>query len=192
MGPSSTSRPCRAERTPPGHRLDAPPAVQVSMTTAKAFRQKGTGRARAGALSDAEPLPAAVWRSVRRRAATPSRSTARRRKKALRAALVECMPGAARSPSAIREAPARFTPSTKAAAAALADFRRPGRRAHGRSATTPTRSCAKSFRNIKRRGRSPRPTTWAWPTSSARRAFRSPTPLASARSRYTSLRLVAS
>ncbi len=117
---------------------------QVSMTTAKAFRQKGTGRARAGALSTPNrygggvafgPSPRSYTVKVNRKA----------RKKALRAALSV---HAGRGSLAVCDPEAYETPSTKAAAAALADFGA-GRvlMVVGHDADA---SCAKSFRNIKR------------------------------------------
>ena len=111
------------------------------MTTAKAFRQKGTGRARAGALSTPNrygggvafgPSPRSYTVKVNRKA----------RKKALRAALSV---HADRGSLAICDPAVYETPSTKAAAAALGEFR-------GRVLVVvgaDDGSCAKSFRNIK-------------------------------------------
>ena len=114
---------------------------EVSMTTAKAFRQKGTGRARAGALSTPNrygggvafgPKPRHYVVKVNRKA----------RKKALRAALSV---HADRGSVAVCD-PATFdTPSTKAAAAALAGF------GEGRALVVvggEDANCGKSFRNI--------------------------------------------
>jgi large subunit ribosomal protein L4 len=117
---------------------------QVSMTTAKAFRQKGTGRARAGALSTPNrygggvafgPSPRSYSVKVNRKA----------RKKALRAALSV---HAERGSLAVCDPAEYEAPSTKAAAAALEDFGA-GRVlvVVGSDTDAP---CAKSFRNIKR------------------------------------------
>jgi large subunit ribosomal protein L4 len=115
---------------------------EVSMTTAKAFRQKGTGRARAGALSTPNrygggvafgPKPRSYVTKVNRKA----------RKKALRAALSV---HAARGSIAVCDPSTYETPSTKAAAAALGEFT-------GRVLVvvgTDDANCAKSFRNIPR------------------------------------------
>ena len=114
---------------------------EVAMTTAKAFRQKGTGRARAGALSTPNrygggvafgPKPRSYVTKVNRKA----------RKKALRAALSV---HADRGSIAVCDPAAFETPSTKAAAAALGDFS--GRVLVVVGADDAT--CAKSFRNIK-------------------------------------------
>ena len=90
---------------------------EVAMTGAKAFRQKGTGRARAGALSTPQrvgggiafgPKPRAFVNKVNRKA----------RRRALRAVLSE---HARRGSLAVVD-PADFeAPSTKQAAAALAE-----------------------------------------------------------------------
>jgi large subunit ribosomal protein L4 len=113
---------------------------EVSMTTAKAFRQKGTGRARAGALSTPNrygggvafgPKPRSYVTKVNRKA----------RKKALRAALSI---HADRGSIAVCDPSAYETPSTKAAAAALGEFT-------GRVLVVvgaEDANCAKSFRNI--------------------------------------------
>jgi large subunit ribosomal protein L4 len=114
---------------------------EVSMTTAKAFRQKGTGRARAGALSTPNrygggvafgPKPRSYVTKVNRKA----------RKKALRAALSV---HADRGSIAVCDPAAYETPSTKAAAAALGEF-------SGRVLVVvgaEDANCAKSFRNIR-------------------------------------------
>jgi large subunit ribosomal protein L4 len=114
---------------------------EVSMTTAKAFRQKGTGRARAGALSTPNrygggvafgPKPRNYVTKVNRKA----------RKKALRAALSV---HADRGSIAVCDPAAYETPSTKSAAAALGAFT-------GRVLVvvgTDDANCAKSFRNLK-------------------------------------------
>jgi len=127
--------------------------AEVAMTGAKAWRQKGTGRARAGALSTPQrtgggvafgPKPRGYTLKVNRKA----------RRRALRAALslhAERDSIAAIDPSGFE------TPSTKAAASSLADLRGDA------SGTTPRsdgegtvlvvladgeENCAKSFRNL--------------------------------------------
>jgi large subunit ribosomal protein L4 len=114
---------------------------QVSMTTAKAFRQKGTGRARAGALSTPNrygggvafgPSPRSYTVKVNRKA----------RKKALRAALSV---HAERGSLAVCDPAGYDEPSTKTAAEALGDIA-------GRILVVvgpDDANCAKSFRNIK-------------------------------------------
>jgi large subunit ribosomal protein L4 len=114
---------------------------EVSMTTAKAFRQKGTGRARAGALSTPNrygggvafgPSPRSYTVKVNRKA----------RKKALRAALSV---HAERGSLAVCDPAGYDEPSTKTAADALGDIA-------GRILVVVGRddaNCAKSFRNIK-------------------------------------------
>jgi large subunit ribosomal protein L4 len=114
---------------------------QVSMTTAKAFRQKGTGRARAGALSTPNrygggvafgPKPRHYISKVNRKA----------RKKALRAALSV---HADRSSLAVCDPSVFDTPSTKAAFQALSGF------GAGRALVVVSdddANCAKSFRNL--------------------------------------------
>ena len=117
---------------------------EISMTTAKAWRQKGTGRARAGALSVPNrtgggvafgPKPRSYAVKVNRKA----------RRKAMRAALSV---HAERGSVAILDATAFDSPSTKAAAQAL----------EGWGAKRPTlmvldaeeTGALKSFRNIAR------------------------------------------
>ena len=116
---------------------------EVSMTTAKAFRQKGTGRARAGALSTPNrygggvafgPTPRSYTVKVNRKA----------RKKALRAALSV---HADRGSLAVCDPAAYETPSTKTAAEAIADLNGKVLVVVGSDTDAP---CAKSFRNIKR------------------------------------------
>jgi large subunit ribosomal protein L4 len=111
------------------------------MTTAKAFRQKGTGRARAGALSTPNrygggvafgPKPRHYISKVNRKA----------RKKALRAALSV---HADRNSLAVCDPSAFDTPSTKAAFQALSGF------SSGRALVVVSGddvTVAKSFRNI--------------------------------------------
>src|SRR3954447_8726350 len=115
--------------------------AEVNMTGAKAFRQKGTGRARAGALSTPNrygggvafgPKPRHYVTKVNRKA----------RKKALRAALSV---HADRGSIAVCDPSDYETPSTKAAAAAPGDFT-------GRVLVVvgaEDANCAKSFRNIR-------------------------------------------
>jgi large subunit ribosomal protein L4 len=116
--------------------------AEVAMTGAKAWRQKGTGRARAGALSSPQrtgggvafgPKPRGYTLKVNRKA----------RRRALRAALslhAEQGTIAAVDPSAF------VPPSTRSAVAALADLDGPGTvlvvLSEGEEA------CARSFRNI--------------------------------------------
>jgi large subunit ribosomal protein L4 len=114
---------------------------EVAMSGAKAFRQKGTGRARAGALSTPSrygggiafgPKPRDYTVKVNRKA----------RKKALRAALSA---HAERGSLAVCDPTGFEAPSTKAAAAALGDLA-------GRVLVVvgaDDQNCAKSFRNIR-------------------------------------------
>ena len=113
---------------------------QVSMTTAKAWRQKGLGRARVGALSVPHrrgggaafgPKPRHYTVKINRKA----------RRRALRAALSV---HADRGSLAICDPATYETPSTKAAAEALGEFT--GRVLVVVGADDAT--CAKSFRNI--------------------------------------------
>ena len=96
---------------------------EVNMTGAKAFRQKGTGRARAGALSSPQRVGGGVAFGPKPRGyAVKVNRKARRR--ALRAALSE---HARRGSLAIAD-PADFTePSTKKAAEAFKGADDPGR-----------------------------------------------------------------
>jgi large subunit ribosomal protein L4 len=114
---------------------------EVSMTTAKAFRQKGTGRARAGALSTPNRYGGGVAFGPKPRSYTV-KVNRKARKKALRAALSV---HAERGSLAICDPATYETPSTKAAAAALGEFK--GRVLLIVGAEDAT--CAKSFRNIK-------------------------------------------
>ena len=113
---------------------------QVSMTTAKAFRQKGTGRARAGALSTPNRYGGGVAFGPSPRSYTV-KVNKKARKKALRAALSV---HADRGSLAVCDPATYETPSTKAAAAALGEFK-------GRVLVvvgSDDANCAKSFRNI--------------------------------------------
>jgi large subunit ribosomal protein L4 len=115
---------------------------EIAMTTAKAWRQKGTGRARAGALSAGQrtgggvifgPKPRSHAFKVNRKA----------RRRALRAALSV---HAERGSLAAVDASAFGEPATKLAAEALAGFGEGGPAvvvvAEGEE------TCSKSFRNI--------------------------------------------
>jgi large subunit ribosomal protein L4 len=113
---------------------------EVSMTGAKAFRQKGTGRARAGALSTPNRYGGGVAFGPTPRSYTV-RVNRKARRKALRAALSV---HADRGSLAVCDPAAFETPSTKAAAAALGDY-------DGRVLVVvgaDDAGCAKSFRNI--------------------------------------------
>jgi large subunit ribosomal protein L4 len=90
---------------------------EVNMTGAKAFRQKGTGRARAGALSTPNRVGGGIAFGPKpRHFVTKVNRKARRR--ALRCVLSE---HARRGSLAIADPDAFETPSTKVAAAALAE-----------------------------------------------------------------------
>lgn len=117
---------------------------EVSMTTAKAWRQKGTGRARAGALSVPNrsgggvafgPKPRHYTVKVNRKA----------RRKAMRAALSI---HAERDSVAVLDAGAFETPSTKQAAEALEKWG--AKRATLILLTGEETGAVKSFRNIPR------------------------------------------
>jgi len=115
---------------------------EVEMTGAKAFRQKGTGRARAGALSTPSRIGGGIAFGPKPRGYTV-KVNRKARRKALRAALSL---HAERGTLAVLD-PSKFSePSTKAAAQALADF------GEGRAlillAPEGEEGCAKSFRNI--------------------------------------------
>ncbi len=115
---------------------------EVSMTTAKAFRQKGTGRARAGALSTPSRYGGGVAFGPKPRGYTV-KVNRKARKKALRAALTV---HADRGSLAVCDPAAYETPSTTAAAEALSGF------GQGRALIVvgaDDANCAKSFRNIK-------------------------------------------
>jgi large subunit ribosomal protein L4 len=117
---------------------------EVDMTGAKAFRQKGTGRARAGALSTPSRIGGGIAFGPKPRGYTV-KVNRKARRKALRAALSL---HADRGTLAVVD-PAKFAePSTKAAAEALASF------GEGRALVLlgpeGEEGCAKSFRNIPR------------------------------------------
>ncbi|HEY1595603.1 MAG TPA: 50S ribosomal protein L4 [Thermoleophilaceae bacterium] len=116
---------------------------EVAMTGAKAFRQKGTGRARAGALSTPSRIGGGIAFGPKPRGYTV-KVNRKARKRALRAALSL---HAERGTVAVID-PAKFdTPSTKSAAEALDSF------GEGRVLVVLGRegeeNCAKSFRNIR-------------------------------------------
>jgi large subunit ribosomal protein L4 len=116
---------------------------EVSMTGAKAWRQKGTGRARAGALSTPNrkgggvafgPKPRAYTVKVNRKA----------RRRALRAALTV---HAERGSIAGIDASTFDAPSTKSAAAAIDSFEGDGSVLV--VLTDGEETCVKSFRNLR-------------------------------------------
>jgi large subunit ribosomal protein L4 len=116
--------------------------AEVAMTGAKAFRQKGTGRARSGALSVPHKYGGGVAFGPKPRDYTV-KVNRKARKKALRAALSV---HAQRGSLAVCDPSAYEQPSTKAAAEALAGF------GQGRALVVvgaDDTTCAKSFRNIK-------------------------------------------
>jgi len=115
---------------------------EVDMTGAKAFRQKGTGRARAGALSTPSRIGGGIAFGPKPRGYTV-KVNRKARRKALRAALSL---HAERGTLAVLD-PSKFSePSTKAAAEALSGF------GEGRALVVLSgegeEGCAKSFRNI--------------------------------------------
>jgi large subunit ribosomal protein L4 len=115
---------------------------EVAMTGAKAWRQKGTGRARVGALSAPQRTGGGVAFGPKPRAYTV-KVNRKARRRALRAALslhAERDSVAAVDPSSFD------TPSTKAAASALAGLA--GEGATLVVLTDGEETCAKSFRNI--------------------------------------------
>ena len=117
---------------------------EVTMTTAKAWRQKGTGRARVGALSVPNRIGGGVAFGPKPRHFTV-KVNRKARRKAMRSALSV---HAERGSIALLDPAAFETPSTKAAAQALAKW----------DATRPTLvvldseevGALKSFRNIER------------------------------------------
>jgi large subunit ribosomal protein L4 len=116
---------------------------EVAMTTAKAWRQKGTGRARVGALSSPHRVGGGVAFGPKPRGYTV-KVNRKARKRALRAALSL---HAERGSIAVLD-PSKFdTPSTGSAAEALSSF------GEGRALVVLARegeeNCAKSFRNIR-------------------------------------------
>ena len=115
---------------------------EVAMTGAKAWRQKGTGRARAGALSTPQRTGGGVAFGPKPRGYTV-KVNRKARRRALRAALSL---HAGRDSLAVLDAASFDSPSTKTAASSLAKLDGEGRvlvaLADGEEA------CAKSFRNL--------------------------------------------
>ena len=115
---------------------------EVSMTGAKAWRQKGTGRARVGALSTPNRVGGGVAFGPKPRSYTV-KVNRKARRRALRAALTV---HAERGSIAAIDPSAFDTPSTKAAAAALEGFDGDGRVLV--VLTDGEETCVKSFRNL--------------------------------------------
>jgi large subunit ribosomal protein L4 len=116
---------------------------EVNMTGAKAFRQKGTGRARAGALSTPQRVGGGVAFGPKPRHYTV-KVNRKARRRALRAVLSEHV----RRGSLAVVDPADFdSPAAKRAAEGLAAFGEPGRTlvVLGREGEE---TCLKSFRNL--------------------------------------------
>jgi len=116
---------------------------EVDMTGAKAFRQKGTGRARAGALSTPSRIGGGIAFGPKPRGFTV-KVNRKARRRALRSALSL---HAERGTLAVLD-PSNFDrPSTKSAAEALSSF------GEGRALVVLARegedNCVKSFRNIR-------------------------------------------
>jgi large subunit ribosomal protein L4 len=117
---------------------------EVSMTGAKAWRQKGTGRARVGALSSPTRFGGGVAFGPKPRHYTV-KVNRKARRKALRSALSV---HAERESVAVFDASSFKTPSTKAAAEALAKW---GAKRSTLIVLAPEEGgAAKSFRNITR------------------------------------------
>ena len=115
---------------------------EVSMTGAKAWRQKGTGRARVGALSTPNRVGGGVAFGPK-----PRSFTVKVNRKARRRALRSALSVHAERGSIAAVDPAKFdTPSTKAAAAALAKLDGEGRVLV--VLTDGEENCLKSFRNL--------------------------------------------
>jgi large subunit ribosomal protein L4 len=116
---------------------------EVAMTGAKAFRQKGTGRARAGALSTPSRIGGGIAFGPKPRGYTV-KVNRKARRRALRAALSL---HAERGTLAVLDPSSFDTPSTKSAAEALSSF------GEGRALVVLARegedNCVKSFRNIR-------------------------------------------
>jgi len=116
--------------------------AEVAMSGAKAWRQKGTGRARAGALSTPQRYGGGVAFGPKPRHYTV-KVNRKARRRALRCALSV---HAARGSLAVVDPSDFDTPSTKRAAEALSDSER------GRTLVVLAReaeeACAKSFRNL--------------------------------------------
>jgi large subunit ribosomal protein L4 len=115
---------------------------EVSMTGAKAWRQKGTGRARVGALSTPNRVGGGVAVGPK-----PRSYTVKINRKARRRALRSALSVHAERGSIAAVDPSKFdTPSTKAAAAALAKL--DGEGSVLVVLTDGEESCLKSFRNL--------------------------------------------
>jgi large subunit ribosomal protein L4 len=115
---------------------------EVAMTGAKAWRQKGTGRARVGALSTPNRVGGGVAFGPK-----PRGYTVKVNRKARRRALRAALSLHAERGSIAAVDPSKFdTPSTKAAAAALAKFEGEGRVLV--VLTDGEETCLKSFRNL--------------------------------------------
>ena len=116
---------------------------EVAMTGAKAFRQKGTGRARAGALSTPQRVGGGIAFGPKPRHYT-SKVNRKARRRALRAALSL---HAGRGTLAVVDSGGFDAPSTKQAAEALAGF------GDGKALVVFSREgeelAVKSFRNIR-------------------------------------------
>lgn len=116
--------------------------AEIAMTGAKAWRQKGTGRARAGALSAPQRTGGGVAFGPK-----PRHYTVKVNKKARRRALRSALSlHAERGTLAVLDAEKFDKPSTKQAAQALAKF------GEGRALVVLGREeevCVKSFRNIR-------------------------------------------
>ena len=120
--------------------------AEVSMTGAKAWRQKGTGRARVGALSSPSRFGGGVAFGPKPRHYTV-KVNRKARRKAMRSALST---HAERDSVAVLDAGSFETPSTKTAAAALEKW---GAKRSTLIVLAPEESgAAKSFRNIPRVG----------------------------------------
>ena len=117
---------------------------EVSMTTAKAWRQKGTGRARVGALSSPTRTGGGVAFGPK-----PRRYTVKVNRKARRRALRSALSvHAERDSVALLDAGTFDAPSTKTAAAALEKW---GAKRSTLVVLAPEEAAAaKSFRNIER------------------------------------------
>ena len=115
---------------------------EVSMTGAKAWRQKGTGRARVGALSSPTRTGGGVAFGPK-----PRHYTVKVNRKARRRALRAALSMHAERGSIAAVDPSKFdTPSTKAAAAALAGLA--GEGGVLVVLTDGEETCLKSFRNL--------------------------------------------
>jgi large subunit ribosomal protein L4 len=117
---------------------------EVKMTGAKAFRQKGTGRARAGALSTPQRVGGGVAFAPKPRHYTV-KVNRKARRRALRAVLSEHL---RRGSLAVVDPADYDSPAAKRAAEGLAAFGEPGRTlvVLGREGED---ACVKSFRNLK-------------------------------------------